>query len=116
MVAQDLKEYEQARDYYQQALAIEIEYNDRPSQASTYFQLGKVAEEVEELEQARSYYLQDLEITAESNDEQVIGIIIRNLARFYQKTQDDNLVTEIAAMFEMTEAEVKELFEEINNG
>jgi hypothetical protein len=32
-VAQDLREYDQARDYYQQALEIKIEFGDRYSQA-----------------------------------------------------------------------------------
>ncbi|MGL6342345.1 MAG: tetratricopeptide repeat protein [Waterburya sp.] len=111
IVAQELRQFQQAQDYYQLALDIFIEYGDRYSQASSYFQLGKVAEELEELEQAKSYYLKDLELTAESNDEDGLGITLRNLARFYQKTQDNSLITEVATMFDVTEAEVKDLFE-----
>jgi tetratricopeptide (TPR) repeat protein len=41
IVAQELREYEQARAHYQQALDIKIEFNDRYSQADrTYHQLG----------------------------------------------------------------------------
>ncbi|MGL6343922.1 MAG: tetratricopeptide repeat protein, partial [Waterburya sp.] len=106
--------FQQAQDYYQLALDIFIEYGDRYSQASSYFQLGRVAEELEELEQAKSYYLKDLELTAESNDEHGLNITLSNLARFYQKTQDNSLITEVAKMFDVTEAEVKELFEKFN--
>lgn len=109
IIAQNSREYLQAINYYQQALEILIEYSDRYSQASTYFQLGKVAEELAELEQAKSYYLKDLEITAESNDEQGLRITIRNLARFYRETGDNSLVQSIAAMFDSTETEVREL-------
>ncbi|MHC5732133.1 MAG: tetratricopeptide repeat protein, partial [Nostoc sp.] len=35
-VAQELREYDQARDYYQQALEINIEFGDRYNCASTY--------------------------------------------------------------------------------
>ena len=67
-VAQDLREYEQARKDYQQALEIQIEYNDRYSQAGTYHQLGIVAQELREYEQARKDYQQALEIKIEYND------------------------------------------------
>ena len=67
------------------------------------------------LEQAKTYYLKDLEFTAESNDENGLGITMRNLARFYQKTQDNSLLTEVAAIFNITEAEVRELFEEFQS-
>ncbi|MEG3438506.1 CHAT domain-containing protein, partial [Pannus brasiliensis CCIBt3594] len=39
-VAQELREFEEARENYRQALAIKVEFGDRYSQASTYHQLG----------------------------------------------------------------------------
>ena len=72
-------------------------------------------EELENLEQAKTYYLKDLECTAESNDEHGLGITMRNLARFYQKTQDNSLLTEVAAMINISEAEVREAFEEFKS-
>jgi hypothetical protein len=39
MVAQELREWEQAKVYYQQALDIFIAFSDRFNQASTYGQL-----------------------------------------------------------------------------
>jgi tetratricopeptide (TPR) repeat protein len=48
-VAQELREFEEARRNYQQALQIKIEFNDRYSQASTYYQLAKIDEATGEL-------------------------------------------------------------------
>ncbi len=68
IVAQAQREYSQARDYYQQALDIKIEYGDKYSQASTLHQLGIVAEETREYSQARDYYQQALDIYIEYGD------------------------------------------------
>ena len=68
MVAQQLREWEQARHYYQQALKIYIEYGDRFSQARPLHNLGAVAQELREWELARSYYQQSLEIKIEYGD------------------------------------------------
>ncbi|MBO1057746.1 MAG: tetratricopeptide repeat protein [Dolichospermum sp. JUN01] len=67
-VAQEMREYAQARDFYQQALAIKIEFGDRFSQASTYHQLGRVAQEMREYAQARDFYQQALAIKIEFGD------------------------------------------------
>jgi tetratricopeptide (TPR) repeat protein len=44
-VAQEQRQWTLAEQYYQQALQIKIEFNDRPEQADTYQQLGIVAAE-----------------------------------------------------------------------
>ena len=62
MVAQEQRQWGQAEQYYQQALAIKIEFNDRYSQASTYHQLGRVAQEQRQWGQAEQYYQQALAI------------------------------------------------------
>ncbi len=67
-VAQEQRQWQQAEQYYQQALQINIEYNDRYAQASTYHQLGRVAEEQRQWEQAEQYYQQALQIYIEYND------------------------------------------------
>ncbi|MEI3652409.1 MAG: tetratricopeptide repeat protein [Dolichospermum lemmermannii FEM_B0920] len=67
-VAQQMREYAQARDFYQQALAIKIEFGDRFSQAYTYHNLGIVAEEMREYAQARDFYQQALAIKIEFGD------------------------------------------------
>ncbi len=65
MVAQEMREYQQARRYYQQALDLNIEFGARYEQASTYHQLGRFAEEMREYEQARRYYQQALDLNIE---------------------------------------------------
>ncbi len=110
-VAEELRQYQQAKDYYQQALEIFIEYGDRYEQAGTYGQLGILAEELSEFEQAKSYYLQALGIFVEFEDQDYSDLTISNLASLYQKTQDNSLLKEVAAMLNITEAEVRELFE-----
>ena len=90
-VAEELREYEQARSYYQQALDIKIAFSDRFSQAGTLHQLGIVAQELREYEQARSYYQQALDIYIASSDryEQAstlhqLGIVAQELREYEQ--------------------------------
>jgi tetratricopeptide (TPR) repeat protein len=64
-VAQQLREYYQARDYYQHSLEICIECGNRLECAPTYHQLGSVAEELGEYHQAHDYSQQALEIFIE---------------------------------------------------
>jgi tetratricopeptide (TPR) repeat protein len=67
-VAEEQRQWEQAQTYYQNALDIYIEFNDRYSQASTYHQLGTVAQEQRQWEQAQTYYQNALDIKIEFND------------------------------------------------
>ena len=67
-VAQELREYGEARQNYQQALAIKIEFGDRSSQAGTYHQLGSVAQHLREYGEARQNYQQALAIKIEFGD------------------------------------------------
>jgi len=91
IVAQELREYHQARDYYQQALEINIEFGDRYSCARTYHQLGIVAQELREYHQARDYYQQALEINIEFGDRYScastyhnLGIVAQELREYHQ--------------------------------
>jgi tetratricopeptide (TPR) repeat protein len=67
-VAQEQRQWEQAEKYYNRALEIKIEFNDRYSQAGTYGQLGIVAQKQRQWEQAEKYYNRALEIFIEFND------------------------------------------------
>ncbi|WP_414590467.1 hypothetical protein [Anabaena sp. CCY 9614] len=60
------------------------------------------------MEEAKINYLQDLVITAESNDKHGLGVSLRNLACFYQTTQDEDLLREVAKIFKTTVEELKE--------
>ncbi|MBO1050994.1 tetratricopeptide repeat protein [Dolichospermum sp. UHCC 0352] len=63
-----MREYAQARDFYQLALSIFIEFGDRFSQARTYHNLGIVAQEMREYAQARDFYQLALAIKIEFGD------------------------------------------------
>ncbi|MEM9275152.1 MAG: tetratricopeptide repeat protein, partial [Cyanobacteria bacterium P01_F01_bin.143] len=83
------RKFIRAREYYQQALNIKIEYGDRHSQASTYHQLGIVTQELREYETAREYYQQALDIDIEYGDryEQAathhqLGYVAQNLREY----------------------------------
>jgi tetratricopeptide (TPR) repeat protein len=88
-VAQELREYDEARANYQQALQIFIQFNDRFSQAGTYHNLGAVAEELREYDEARANYQQALQIKVQFNDryEQAstyhqLGIVAQKLREY----------------------------------
>ena len=68
MVAQEQRQWEQAEAYYQHALQIKIESQDRYGQASTYHNLGAVAAAQRQWEQAEEYYQHALQIKIESQD------------------------------------------------
>ncbi len=66
-VAEEQRQWTQAEQYYQQALRLFIEYNDREAQAMTYHNLGYVAQEQRQWTQAEQYYQQALQIKREDN-------------------------------------------------
>ena len=68
MVAQEQRQWVQAEQYYQHALQIFIEFNDRFAQADAYHQLGRVAQEQRQWAQAEQYYQHALQIYIEFND------------------------------------------------
>ena len=121
MVAQALREYEEARKDYQQALQIKIEYNDRYSQAGTYHQLGIVAEELREFEESGSNYLKALQLYVEYNDQHNLGIVFRSCKRLYQSHSSDQLLSAIGQAIPVpggfangcSEAEVLQLFDQL---
>ncbi|MBD2357085.1 tetratricopeptide repeat protein [Tolypothrix sp. FACHB-123] len=111
-VAQELREFAEARRNYQQGLDIFIEYGDRYNCAKTYFNLSKLAEKLGELESGKANYLQALQIFVEFNDEHSLGICLRNLARFYQVTQDESLLAAVSEIFGVSVEEVRQSFDE----
>jgi len=68
IVAQEQQQWPKAEQYYQKALKIRIEFNDRYEQAGTYHQLGTVAQQQRQWQQAEQYYQKALEIYIEFND------------------------------------------------
>ena len=68
IIAQEQRQGLQAEQYFQQALQIKIDFNDRHAQASTLHNLGWVAQEQRKFEQAEHYYQQALQIYIDFND------------------------------------------------
>ena len=68
MVAKEMREYAQARDFYQLALSIYIEFGDRYSQALTYHGLGTLAEAQGDYTEARTNLQKALDIYVEYKD------------------------------------------------
>ena len=113
MVAEELREYEQARKDYQQALQIKIEYNDRYSESITYSQLGSLAESMDKISEAIAYHLKALEIRVALNDQYRINLTIGNLKRLYQSHSSDQLLNTIGQAIGCSEADVLQLFEQL---
>jgi tetratricopeptide (TPR) repeat protein len=95
IVAQKLREYAEARQNYQQAIAIYVEFGDRYSQAMTYHQLGRVAEELREYAEARQNYQQALAICIEFGDRysqamtyHQLGIVAQELREYAEARQN----------------------------
>jgi tetratricopeptide (TPR) repeat protein len=84
-VAQEQRQWAQAEQYYQQALQIYIEYNDRHKQATTYHNLGAVAQEQRQWAQAEQYYQQALQIYIEYNDRYEQADTYHNLGMIAQQ-------------------------------
>jgi tetratricopeptide (TPR) repeat protein len=104
-VAEEQRQFPQAHAYYQQALAIRIEFNDRYAQAGTYHQLGNVAREQQQFEAAQDYYLQALQLFAEYNDNYSLNITLENLNILYHQQPDPELAGQIAAILNCSAAE-----------
>jgi len=108
-VAEGQQRWAQAEDYYQKALAIEIEFDDRYNQAGTYHQLGMLAEEQRRWGQALDYYLKALPVFVEFNDEFSSDVVLRSLARLWQAGQDPKLPAVVGAVLKMPVEQVREL-------
>ena len=108
-VAQEQRQWEQAEQYYQQALQIYIEYNDRYAQAITYGQLGLLEQERLQWSQARDYLLRALEIFIAFEDDHYIGITISNLADIWKASGDANLPAAVATALGTSIGETEKL-------
>jgi tetratricopeptide (TPR) repeat protein len=75
MVAQDLREFEEARRNYQQALQIKIEFGDRYSCALTYHALGTLAKAEENYAEARANLQTALDISVKYQDEYWAAVV-----------------------------------------
>jgi tetratricopeptide (TPR) repeat protein len=108
-VAQAQRQWAQAEQHYQKALEIFIEFKDRYGQAATYHQLGLVAQEQRQWAQATDCLLKDLVISAEYPDTPDLGISLRSLARLWQESNDQTVVTGVAHVLNISPDEAEKL-------
>ena len=108
-LAQEQRQWPQAEQYYQQALAIKVEFNDRYSQGLSYHQLGIVAQAQRRWPQARENLLKDLTITGENNDEHRLGTTLRSLARLWELGGDPGLSASVASVLGIDLGQAEEL-------
>lgn len=114
VVAQEQRQWEQAEQYYRQALQIKIDFDDHYSQAFTYLELGSVAAAQQQWEQARDYFLLALKIFIAFEDLRNRGIAIRCLARLRHETSDESIVSAMTRIMEISVAEVDKLLSSAN--
>jgi tetratricopeptide (TPR) repeat protein len=112
-VAQEQRQWQQAEHYYQQALQIDGEYNDRYSQASTYHQLGMVAEEQGQWQQAEQYFQSALEIFREYEDTYATSIVLRSMARLWKGGHADSLPKSVASILGISEEEAVAILQQV---
>ena len=112
-VAQEQRQWEQAEQYYQQALQICIEYNDRYELAKIYYQLGTVAEQQQQWEQACDYSLRSLEIVITYDDPYHQRMVLKSLARLWKSSSDANLPVAVAAILGTNGEETEKLFRDM---
>jgi len=67
IVAEGQRQWQQAEQYYQQALQLFTEYNKHYELASTYHQLGRLAQGQRQWQQAEQYYQQALQLKIKYN-------------------------------------------------
>ncbi|MCB0078088.1 MAG: CHAT domain-containing protein [Anaerolineales bacterium] len=96
IVAQEQRLWPQAERYYQQALQIYIDFNDRYEQAGTLHQLGRVAEAQQEWAAATEYIVQAAQIFIEYKDGHNTAIALRSLARLRQAAPELDVVARLA--------------------
>lgn len=93
ILAQAQGKWKEAEEYYEQALQIKVDSNDRYGQASTYGQLGNLAQDQGKWGNAERHYQQVLQIYVDSND------------RYEQAGTYHNLGTVVQAQGKWEEAE-----------
>jgi len=109
MVAQAQQQWAQAEQRCQKALEIFIEFKDRYEQAGTYHLLGIVAAEQRQWAQAKDYFLKALVISAEYPGTQSLGIILGILARLWQESNDQTIITAVAHALNISPDEAEKL-------
>lgn len=87
-IAKEQEQYKQAKDYYEQALNIFIEYEEHHSQAKTFNELSIIALESREFSEAKNYCKKAIDIYDESDDLLAKAVIFNNLGLIAQELRE----------------------------
>ena len=87
-VSRNLKVYNESQSYYQKALEIYIEFDDKQYQAQVYQNLGVDSSDLKEYESSKSYYQKALDIYIEFDDKYCQGEVYHNLGVVSQELKD----------------------------
>jgi hypothetical protein len=110
-VAQELREWTDARNNHHQALQIHVEFGDRYFQASTYHRVGSIAFDLEEIPVAQENWLRGLQMWEEFSDNYSIQTFsLPGLAQIHQLHPNPKLLTAVATILNLSELEVQQLF------
>jgi tetratricopeptide (TPR) repeat protein len=109
VVAQGQGQWVQAERHYQKALEIYIEFKDRSQQAGAYHQLGTMAAEQRQWAQATDYLSKALVIFAEYPDTHNLGMTLGNLARLWEASNDQTIITAVAQVLNIGPDEAEKL-------
>lgn len=99
--------------YYQHAITLYIEFNERYNQARTYVQLGLLAAAQSQPTQATNYLCQALIIFHEFNDEHSTQLTLHSLARFWQDSGLADLPATVAHVLNQSPDKVKAQLEHL---
>ncbi len=111
-VAQEQRRWPEAEEFYQKALALKVEFNDRYSQAGTYGQLSLLAEAQERFVEAADLQLKALALSAEFEDQHSLAIALRALARLRKAGGDEGLVDRVADVLGASAEEAAKLLDQ----
>ena len=114
LLFQKKKDFIAAEQNYLKELEILNEFNDCYNQAKAYHQLGRVAENQDKFDEARTNYLMALEYITGFDDTETFNIIFSSIARLYQTTGDQALVSGTAQILSITESELKTRIQSFN--
>lgn len=109
-VAQEQRKWQGAENYFQQALQIYSESQDRYAQAGTYHNLGILAKILRQREKASANLLDALERFAEYSDTHFMSITLLHLAKLWNEGRERKLIVQTAAHLEVTEDEGEQWF------
>jgi tetratricopeptide (TPR) repeat protein len=114
MVWHKLEDLEKAESYYKKALTIWIHYGKYHEQADIFHNLGLIAQDFQEIEQAKEYYLKALKIWIDFNNKYcVFNVSLLQIGFLYLITQDESILTAVAAILKITVEKLEELLLQI---